>query len=224
MKLVQTPLAAVGVIFTTACGLLFALALGADAYGLIENPYVGILIFGALPTGFAFGLLLILIGNILGRRKGADGVIWPTINLANHGQRIAVMGLLAASVVNVAVLAVAGHGAVRYMETPSFCGQVCHQVMEPEYVAHAQGPHANVTCVSCHVGSGAGALVASKIDGIRRLKSFLTNEVQRPIPTPVADIRRPARRVPRATGPRRSMATVSRSSRNMPTTKRRPKR
>lgn len=192
MRLVRTPLAAFGVVLTTACALLFALALGAESYGFIQNPYVGIVIFGALPTGFAFGLLLILIGNLLGRRKGATGVVWPTINLANHGQRIFVMGLLAASLVNIAVLAFAGHGAVRYMETPAFCGQVCHQVMEPEYVAHAQGPHANVTCVSCHVGPGAGALFASKIDGIRRLKGFLSNDVPRPIPTPVVNIR-PAR-------------------------------
>ena len=78
------------------------------------------------------------------------------------------------------------------METPEFCGQVCHTVMEPEYVSHAQGPHANVTCVSCHVGSGAGALVQSKIDGTRRLVGFITGNITRPIPTPVHDMR-PAR-------------------------------
>jgi NapC/NirT cytochrome c family, N-terminal region len=192
VKLARTPLAAFGVVLTTACALLFLLALGAESYGLIENPYVGILIFFALPAGFLLGLLLVLIGNLRGRKRGAEEIAWPTLDLKNRGQRVFVMGLLAASLVNVVILSMAGVGAVHYMETPEFCGQVCHQVMEPEYVAHAQGPHANVTCVSCHVGSGAGALVQSKIDGTRRLVGFVTGNITRPIPTPVHTMR-PAR-------------------------------
>lgn len=192
MTLARTPLAALGVVLTTACALLFLLALAVESFGLIQNPYVGILIFGALPTGFALGLVLVAVGNLRGRRRGAEEISWPTIDLKNRGQRIFVMGLLAASIVNIAILSLAGYGAVHYMETPAFCGQVCHTVMEPEYVAHAQGPHANVTCVSCHVGSGAGALVSSKLDGARRLLGFVTGDIERPIPTPVITMR-PAR-------------------------------
>ena len=192
MKIARTPLAAFGVVLTTACALLFLIALGAESYGLIENPYVGILIFFALPAGFLLGLLLVLVGNLRGKKRGAETISWPTIDLKNRGQRIFLMGLLAASLVNIVILSMAGVGAVHYMETPEFCGQVCHTVMEPEYVSHAQGPHANVTCVSCHVGSGAGALVASKIDGTRRLVGFVTGNITRPIPTPVPDMR-PAR-------------------------------
>ncbi|MGE0814167.1 MAG: NapC/NirT family cytochrome c [Vicinamibacterales bacterium] len=191
MSIARTPLAAFGVVLATACALLFVLALGADSYGLIQNPYVGILIFGALPLGLLLGLVCILVGNLLARRRGRE-VAWPVVNLANRGQRIFVMSLLAASLVNIVILAAAGYGAVHYMETPSFCGQVCHEVMEPEYVGHAAGPHANVTCVSCHVGSGANALVASKVDGTRRLYKFVTNTASRPIPTPLAEMR-PAR-------------------------------
>lgn len=192
MTLVRTPLAAAGVVLTTTCGLLFLLALGAEAYGLVENPYVGILIFGALPLGFAAGLALVLAGNLLARRRGATAVHWPVLDLSHRGQRFFVLGLIAASIVNVVIFAMAGHGAISYMETPSFCGQVCHQVMTPEYVAHAEGPHANVTCVSCHVGAGAGALAQSKVDGLRRLRAFVMGSYRRPIPTPVADMR-PAR-------------------------------
>lgn len=192
MTLARTPLAAFGVVLTTTCALLFLLALGAEAYGLVDNPYVGILIFGALPLGFAAGLALVLAGNLLGRRRGATEVHWPVLDLGQRGQRYFVIGLIAASLVNVVIFAMAGHGAISYMETPSFCGQVCHQVMTPEYVAHAEGPHANVTCVSCHVGSGAGALAQSKIDGLRRLRAFVMGSYRRPIPTPVSDMR-PAR-------------------------------
>ena len=42
MKIARTPLAAFGVVLTTACALLFLIALGAESYGLIQNPYVGI--------------------------------------------------------------------------------------------------------------------------------------------------------------------------------------
>lgn len=192
MVLARTPLAAAGVILTTACGLLFLLALGAESYGFIQNPYVGILTFGALPLGFVLGLLMIAVGNLLGRRAGRTGIAWPTINLANRGQRIFVIGLLAASLVNVAIVSLAGVGAIHYMETPSFCGEVCHTVMEPEFVGHAQGPHASVTCVSCHVGSGAGALAQSKLDGTRRLAAMITGNYARPVPTPVHSMR-PAR-------------------------------
>lgn len=192
MSLARTPLAALGVVLTTTCALLFLLALGAEAAGLIQNPYVGLLVFGALPVGFLLGLVLIPLGNLLGRRIGGSAAAWPTIDLANRGQRLFVIGLFTASIVNVAILSVAGYGAVHYMETPAFCGQVCHTVMEPEFVAHAQGPHAQVTCVGCHVGSGAGALVRSKVDGTRRLAGFITGNITRPIPTPVRDMR-PAR-------------------------------
>lgn len=191
MSLARTPLAAFGVVLTTACALLFVIALGVEALGLIENPYVGILIFGALPAGFGLGLLLIGVGNYLGRRRGTE-VVWPVIDLRQRGQRTFVMGLIVASFVNVGILGAAGYGAVHYMETPSFCGQVCHDVMQPEFVSHASGPHANVTCVSCHVGSGAGALINSKVDGTRRLWKFVTGTTTRPVPTPVAEMR-PAR-------------------------------
>lgn len=191
MSLARTPLAAFGVVLTTACALLFVVALGVEALGLIENPYVGILVFGALPAGFALGLLFIGLGNYLGRRRGTE-VVWPVIDLRQRGQRTFVMGLIVASFVNVGILSVAGYGAVHYMESPSFCGQVCHDVMQPEFVSHASGPHANVTCVSCHVGSGAGALINSKIDGTRRLWKFVSGTTSRPVPTPVAEMR-PAR-------------------------------
>ncbi|MCC6987546.1 MAG: NapC/NirT family cytochrome c [Acidobacteria bacterium] len=192
MTLARTPLAAFGVVLTTACALLFLLALVVESFGFIRNPYVGILVFGALPAGFALGLLLIAIGNLRGRRRGAAEVSWPTIDLKKRGQRVFVMGLLAASIVNVVILSLAGYGAVHYMETPEFCGLVCHSVMEPEYVSHAAGPHANITCVSCHVGSGTDALVRSKLDGTRRLAGFITGNITRPIPTPVQTMR-PAR-------------------------------
>jgi hypothetical protein len=75
------------------------------------------------------------------------------------------------------------------MESREFCGTTCHQTMEPEWRASAVAPHAKVACVSCHVGPGAKALVASKIAGTRQLWHVMTNTVTKPVPVPVHALR-----------------------------------
>jgi hypothetical protein len=64
--------------------------------------------------------------------------------------------------------------------------------MEPEFIAHQAGPHARVTCVECHIGPGAPWFVRSKLSGTRQVFAVLLNTHQRPIPSPVENLR-PAR-------------------------------
>jgi hypothetical protein len=64
--------------------------------------------------------------------------------------------------------------------------------MEPQYVGHETGPHARVSCVACHVGPGAGALVESKMAGARQLWHVATGNVPAPVMSPVRSMR-PAR-------------------------------
>jgi hypothetical protein len=64
--------------------------------------------------------------------------------------------------------------------------------MEPEYVAHREGPHSRVTCVECHVGSGAQSYVYYKLNGLRQLAHLVQNSYPRPVPSPVVNLR-PAR-------------------------------
>jgi len=64
--------------------------------------------------------------------------------------------------------------------------------MEPEYSAYRASPHAQVECVSCHVGSGTEALVRSKINGTKQLWSLAAGTFPTPIPSPVRTMR-PAR-------------------------------
>jgi hypothetical protein len=80
------------------------------------------------------------------------------------------------------------------MDSVAFCGQVCHEVMEPEFVAYQDGPHSRVTCVQCHIGPGAPWFVRSKIDGVRQVFAVAMNSHERPIPSPVRSLR-PARDV-----------------------------
>jgi hypothetical protein len=64
--------------------------------------------------------------------------------------------------------------------------------MKPELITHDHGPHARVACAACHVGSGAGWFVRSKLSGSYQVYSVLFNKYPRPITTPIKNLR-PAR-------------------------------
>src|ERR1035437_8173256 len=78
------------------------------------------------------------------------------------------------------------------MDSVTFCGLTCHRVMEPEYTAHQNSPHARVECVACHIGPGASWFVRSKLSGTGQVFATLFDTYPRPIPIPVHDLR-PAR-------------------------------
>ena len=103
-----------------------------------------------------------------------------------------VLVFLGASVLNVAILAVATYKGVEVMESVSFCGTTCHTVMNPEYTTYQRSPHARVACVECHIGSGADWFVKSKLSGTWQVISVAFDLYERPIPVPVHNLR-PAR-------------------------------
>jgi hypothetical protein len=189
------PVALAGMAVTTVMAVLFLVLLLLDFLGFFHNPYFGLLLFVVIPTVFVAGLLLIPVGLRLERRRRASGAPatgWPVLDFRLPRHRHVAAAVVALTCVNLVLLSLASLGAVHYMETTSFCGQVCHTTMEPEYVAHQSGPHARVACVDCHVGPGAGALVESKMAGTRQLWHVVTGRVAKPVPTPVRTMR-PAR-------------------------------
>src|SRR5690242_15364571 len=170
--LLRHPLSALGVALTTAGALLFIALFTAHAFGFLQNPYLGILVFILIPAVFVIGLLLIPAGLWMERRRAAAGLParrWPTIDLNQPAQARMAVVIVALTFVNVIILSMAGYGAVEYGDSTPFCGQVCHTVMQPEFVAHGAGPHARVECVACHVGPGAGGFVTAKMNGTRQL-------------------------------------------------------
>ena len=191
------PVSLAGMAIASAMAVLFLVLLLLDSVGYLNNPYFGLLLFVAVPLAFVAGLLLIPLGLRLEsrRRRRAPGEPpsdWPVLDLRIARQRnwIAVFVLL--TTVNLVLLSMASYGAVHYMESTEFCGQVCHTTMEPQFMAHQAGPHARVACVSCHVGPGVGALVESKMAGTRQLWQVITQNVPTPVPSPVHSMR-PAR-------------------------------
>jgi len=179
------PLSAIGIALTTVSALLFLSLWALDAAGWIRNPYVGLLAFIAIPACFAVGLILIPIGGWLGRRRARRGLEalprWPAIDLNEPRVRRFALLIVIATVINIVLIAAAGHGAVEYMDSPAFCGGICHTPMQPQFVQWQQAPHAQIACVDCHVGSEPGGFLKAKTAGTRRLFHMITGAYPRPI-------------------------------------------
>ncbi len=188
---------AVGVVMATTGFLLF---LGFEllrVLGIVRNAYVGLVSYMALPPLFITGLILIPIGWGIYRRQAQRSTKellserfergeWLTSKA--HGSRL-MRWIVALTLINLLVLGIGGTRMLQFMDEPRFCGTACHSVMGPEWAAYKDSPHANVKCVACHVGEGAGALVDSKISGMRQLISLTLDRYERPIPTPVSNLR-----------------------------------
>jgi hypothetical protein len=188
---VRNPISLIGIAVTTAAAVVFLFLLALELAGQIRNPYFGLLLFVAVPAVFVFGLLLIPIG-IWRQHKRPVTSEWPVIDLGLPRTRTLALVIFVLTGVNLLIVSLAAFGAVHHMETAEFCGTTCHTTMEPEWKAYQAGAHAKVACVDCHVGSGAEALISSKLAGTRQLWQVLTNNVQGPVPTPVHTMR-PAR-------------------------------
>ena len=192
---VRNPLSLVGAVLVTFSAAFFLFVFLLDLFGMHTNPYAGILFFLILPGVFIFGLVLIPIGWYLERRRRAKGLgarQWPRIDLNDPTHRRVVSFAVVLTLVNVLIVSLAAYRGLEFMDSPQFCGQVCHTVMEPEYTAYVDGPHSKVRCVECHIGSGASWFVKSKVSGLRQVLAVMRHTYSRPIATPVHDLR-PAR-------------------------------
>ena len=185
-------------IVTVSAPLLFAYML-TDSLFHIENPYFGGAVYLVLGPTFLFGLALVFIGAFLFRGE-REVHLFTLAYLRKYFTDPALFGRLRKSVflivlltsINFAVFSIFLYRAYHYMESTQFCGQFCHTVMNPEHTAYKNSPHSRVSCVECHIGSGAGWFVKSKISGARQLFAVAHDTYPRPIETPVHGIR-PAR-------------------------------
>ncbi len=185
-----------GVVLATTSGITLVIAFASLIFGYQPNPYAGILVYMILPAIFALGLVLIPIGIARDfRRKRKAGQLpakYPNVNFSESGLRNTVMFVAIMTAINVPIFAIASYRGTVYMESTQFCGQTCHQVMDPEFTAYQRSPHARVACVECHIGPGAPWFVRSKISGSYQVLAVAFNLYPRPIPTPIHNLR-PAR-------------------------------
>ena len=158
-----------------------------------SSPYVGILAYMVVPAFLVLGLALIPFGIWYDRRKKREGHggegRYLTINFGDPTQRGAIAFLASFMIAFIGLSVVGSYKAYEFTDSVQFCGQLCHTVMNPEYVAYQQSPHARVGCVDCHVGAGATWYVKSKLSGARQVLAVTFHTYPRPIPTPVHDLR-----------------------------------
>jgi len=158
-----------------------------------SSSYLGLFIYIILPVFLGIGLILIPIGMLRQKRK-RDYLekAWPIIDLNVYKNRKAIIIFAIGALFFLFLTGMGSYEAFHYTESVKFCGTLCHEVMEPEYVAYQNSPHSRVACVDCHVGSGADWYVRSKLSGLRQVYAVITNNFNRPIETPVHNLR-PAR-------------------------------
>jgi hypothetical protein len=183
--------ALIAVLALIAFGFLFILHTVSDA---AQTPYAGIVIFIVVPAFLLFGLTLIPIGMLLERRRfrrtGIRSVPrFPVIDLNDRRHRNASAVFAVGSLILLFLTVFGSFQAYEATESVAFCGTLCHTVMQPEYVAYLNSPHARVRCVDCHVGPGADWFVKSKLSGAYQVYAALFDVFPRPIPVPIESLR-----------------------------------
>jgi nitrate/TMAO reductase-like tetraheme cytochrome c subunit len=165
-----------------------------DAVAKFSNPYVSILTYIVVPAFLIGGIVLAFFGAWRERRRRAhgSGPASLQIDLSRSRDRRVLVMFLSGTLVFLLLSAIGSYNAFNFTESVTFCGEVCHKVMEPEKVTHDHGPHARVACVECHVGKGVSWFVKSKISGSYQLYAVAFNKYPHPIPTPIKNLR-PAR-------------------------------
>ena len=165
-----------------------------DIFAPGQNPYVGILTYLVAPMFFLLGGILWLCGWFIQRRQAAHAIAGApptrfTIDLSRQRDRRILLAAAIGAGIFLLLTAIGSYETYHVTKSVQFCGQTCHAPMKPEYVAYLNSPHARVGCVECHVGPGAEAFVKAKLSGVHQLYCTLTDHIQRPIKTPVKNLR-----------------------------------
>jgi hypothetical protein len=167
-----------GVALVTLAGFSWLFVLPQQLGGRVSNPYIGLLLFGAIPAVFFAGLALIPVGLALARRRVTED--FSQLQYRRGAWRKAGIFFAVMTVVNLVIGSQLSYRAVEHMDTSQFCGQTCH-VMQPEFTAHMQPPHQAVECASCHIVPGAAGWFHAKMNGMLQLKAVVLNDFPRPI-------------------------------------------
>ena len=156
------------------------------------NPYLGIVTYMIAPVFLVISLILIPLGALWEHRlrlKGEHKQHFPVFDFNNPRHQRRAYFIIGVVTVFLLFTIVGIYRAYEFTESVTFCGQTCHQVMSPEYKAYQHSPHARVACVECHVGSGVGSYVRSKLAGTNMLYSLMLNKYHRPVETPIRNLR-----------------------------------
>jgi len=194
-ELIYNPISLFGI---AICGFGLGMIIIFTVIGLIlgdRAPYLGLLNFVILPPFIILGLIIIPIGAIRFQKRlhkyGAKPQPYMKLdlNLPHHRKNFVVFVFVTFVICcGIGVLSYQGY---HYTESVEFCS-TCHSVMSPQSTTHQTSPHARVSCAECHIGSGAGWYIKSKLSGLYQVYSLFAEKYPKPIPTPIHNLR-PAR-------------------------------
>jgi nitrate/TMAO reductase-like tetraheme cytochrome c subunit len=169
-------------VITALSTWLFFLPSGQPEHG--ENPYKGLVLYLILPAVFFAGLVLVAVGVVVGRRRIGERLKAGTVRLQTARQRL-ILFLAVTIGANLLIGSQASYRAIQYMDTPQFCGGVCHSE-RPEFVGHKDSNHASVPCAECHVAPGQSGWIKAKMNGTRQLWQEVTGTYSKPCPPALA--------------------------------------
>ncbi len=186
-------ISAIGAVVAVGALFSFALLVWMDFTQGDRNPYLGIFTYIVAPGFLITGLVLVFFGAWAQRRWAIKHAAtmpdkWR-LDFTNPAQRRWLILFGAGGVGFIMLSAFGSYQTYHYAESVQFCGQVCHQAMNPEFVAYQRSAHARVDCVDCHIGAGAEWFIRAKINGTHQLIAYTLDNYNRPIATPLAKIR-----------------------------------
>ena len=188
-----------GIILAASSFFAAACLVAIDLFRGLGSPYMGILTYIIAPLFLVAGLVLISGGVLWERRRRRrlrPGEIprYPRIDFNVPHERLAFAGVVSVTFLFLLFTALGSYRTYEFTESVTFCGKICHTVMQPEYTAYQESPHARVSCVQCHIGPGASWFVKSKLSGAYQVYATLLKKYPRPIPVPIENLR-PAQQI-----------------------------
>ncbi|TFG88973.1 MAG: hypothetical protein E4H17_01470 [Gemmatimonadales bacterium] len=212
LRNISHPLALIGMMVMYLSGIPIVLLLLLDALGFLDSPYIGILTFLVLPAFFALGALLVVLGRYRARRRmGGDGTRplypFPQWDLNQTADRARFLVVTAGGTLLLIMVATLSYRGVEFTESVTFCGKVCHTVMQPEHTAYLASPTpASPAWIATSGRAPTGTCAPSSPVCARSGPSPPATTPGRS-PLPSTTCARRARPASSATGPRSSTAT-----------------
>ncbi|MCF7687349.1 MAG: NapC/NirT family cytochrome c [Cephaloticoccus sp.] len=185
-------ISAIGAVLAIGAIFSFAFLLWMDLTGSGNNPYLGIFTYIVAPGFFFTGAAIMIFGAWAQRRWAIKHSHAPDkwrLDFHNPKQRRLLGVFIVGGVMFLMLSAFGSYQSYHIAESNAFCGQVCHTAMNPEYVTYQRSAHARVDCVDCHIGSGALWFVKAKLNGIHQLIAYTVTDYNRPIETPLKNLR-----------------------------------
>ena len=141
VRLIRSPVSVAGMVLTTISAVVFLIVFLADLFGLHTNPYLGHPVLPRAARDFPVRAAADSARRLAGAAAARARTAAVGDPLAAHRpERSRSSGappslIFALTIANIVIVSLAAYRGVEYMDSAQFCGQVCHTVMKPEFIA-----------------------------------------------------------------------------------------